>query len=657
MNTPPLLLAAAILLWGWLGDTLAVAVPVAFVLEGARLAKGRVELTTAQQFRVADLSTLLAIAAGLAFAASAGFPRAAVLFFQWLPVALLPLALMQAWGAEREIDLRVLFWSMRRQALREPARLNLGHPYLALWIVAASAAPGRGPAFDAGLAVLVAWALWSVRPDRRRTAAWAGLVTIAGSLGYVGAIGLHDLQLWLEGAAPEWLGGGGTKVSPYRGVTDIGRLGELKMSDAIVLRVEAEASLKTPLLLHQASYVEYEGTNWIARGGTFAAVPAGPGGPWRLGEGEAERYITIQERAAGGDPVLSLPPGAVVVSGAGLRSLKANPLGAVQAAADPGFVEYRIGIDPRAADRRSPTPVDLRLPQREKAMIERVARAWGLAGLAPAAAVEAVRSRFVSGFRYSTFQEMAAAGRTPLADFLERTQAGHCEHFATATTLLLRAAGVPARYASGYSLQEWSDFERAWIARERHSHAWSQAWVDGRWVDVDSTPPSWFELEGGERPAWSAIADAWSWMRFRLDRWHRGAGATERALAWGAPALLLVAFFLWRMGRRWRPASRAAAAIGQARGEGDYAGSEFARVATRLEAMGHARRPGETSRDWIARLGPAAGDPGAMAALLALHYRHRFDPRGLTALEKSEFSAATDRWLEAASGGRRWHAS
>jgi hypothetical protein len=251
---------------------------------------------------------------------------------------------------------------------------------------------------------------------------------------------------------------------------------------------------------------------------------------------------------------------------------------------------------------------------------------------------------------------MAASGRTPLADFLERTRAGHCEHFATATTLLLRAAGVPARYASGYSLQEWSGIERAWIARERHSHAWSRAWVGGRWIDVDATPPSWFELESDERPAWSALADAWSWMRFRLDRGYREAGTAGRALAWGVPALLLGFLFARRLRRRWRPAARAAAP-GPARGEDAYAGSEFARVARFLESRGPPRRPDETCRDWLARLGPGIGEPGELAALVDFHYRHRFDPRGLSAEERRAFATAVDRWLAAVGPGPRWHAS
>ena len=35
--------------------------------------------------------------------------------------------------------------------------------------------------------------------------------------------------------------------------------------------------------------------------------------------------------------------------------------------------------------------------------------------------------------------------------FLCEHRTGHCEYFATATTLLLRAAKIPARYAVGYA--------------------------------------------------------------------------------------------------------------------------------------------------------------------------------------------------------------
>lgn len=646
MNTPPLLLGAAILFWGWLGGHPLVAGAIAVAIESARTVSGRIELEQARQFRVADLSTLLAIVAGVAFAATSGFPKAAVLFFHWLPVLLLPLALMQAWGMERAIALPVLFWSMRGVKLREPAQVNLGYPYLVLWLLAASAAPVPGPAFDAGLALLTAWALWPLRPDARRLGAWVALACTGLALGYAASLGLRELQLWIETRAPEWIAGGGTRVNPYRGTTDIGRLGELKQSDAIVLRVRSDAPIATPLLLHRASYVEYTGRDWIARGGSFDKLAGeGTGQRWKLAEGGVRALLIVDENALHGDPVLSLPAGAVEVASASLVALKANPLGTVQGAAEPGFVRYRIGIDPESSNRSTPTAADLQIPAGERAMIGRVARSWGLEGLEAAAAVQRLQRRFLAEFSYSTFQEAAARNHTPLGEFLERSRAGHCEHFASATTLLLRAAGIPARYATGYSVQEWSDLERAWIARERHSHAWVRAWVAGRWVDVDTTPATWMSLEAAERSAWNRLADAWSWARFRLSHWLAGASPVEKSAILGLPLLVLVLALAWRLARLWRrPAVRASAASAPG-GKHDFEGGAFLPVARYLESLGSPRQPHETTREWIDRLAPRLqGDTAELAALASLHYRSRFDPLGLGVEESKEFAARAQRW-------------
>ena len=278
-------------------------------------------------------------------------------------------------------------------------------------------------------------------------------------------------------------------------------------------------------------------------------------------------------------------------------------------------------------------------------MVERVARSWGLQDLEPAVAVQRLKSRFLAHFSYSTFQEAAGRERTPLGDFLERSRAGHCEHFASATTLLLRAAGIPARYATGYSVQEWSELERAWIARERHSHAWVRAWVGDRWVDVDTTPPTWMSLEAAERPAWSRLADAWSWVRYRLAQWLDGASAVEKALLAGLPLLVLALGLAWRLARLWRrPAERSAPGVVSGRVH-DFAGAAFLPVALQLESLGLPRQPHETTREWIDRLAPRLpGDAAELAALAKLHYRERFDPQGLGEEESREFAARAGRW-------------
>jgi DNA-3-methyladenine glycosylase II len=65
--------------------------------------------------------------------------------------------------------------------------------------------------------------------------------------------------------------------------------------------------------------------------------------------------------------------------------------------------------------------------------------------------------------------------------------------------LLLRQAGIPARYVVGYSAQEFSALEKAFLVRNRHAHAWAVALVDGHWVTVDTTPATWAEQEAEAR--------------------------------------------------------------------------------------------------------------------------------------------------------------
>ena len=92
---------------------------------------------------------------------------------------------------------------------------------------------------------------------------------------------------------------------------------------------------------------------------------------------------------------------------------------------------------------------------------------------------------FVSGFRY-TLSDPASSIR----EFLFRKRAGYCEHFAAGLALLLRGAGIPSRVAAGYLGGEWNGVGKYLIVRQSDAHAWVEAWIDGRWVTLDATPPS-----------------------------------------------------------------------------------------------------------------------------------------------------------------------
>ena len=75
--------------------------------------------------------------------------------------------------------------------------------------------------------------------------------------------------------------------------------------------------------------------------------------------------------------------------------------------------------------------------------------------------------------------------------FLRERRPAHCEYFASAATLLLRAADVPTRYVTGYVATESHPEGTYWIARRQDAHAWVEAFDDqtGRWRIVECTPP------------------------------------------------------------------------------------------------------------------------------------------------------------------------
>ena len=71
--------------------------------------------------------------------------------------------------------------------------------------------------------------------------------------------------------------------------------------------------------------------------------------------------------------------------------------------------------------------------------------------------------------------------------FLEKSETGYCVHFATATTVLLRAAGIPARYVEGYLF--YAEANQTLDVRDTNAHAWVEYYVPNvGWVVLETTP-------------------------------------------------------------------------------------------------------------------------------------------------------------------------
>ena len=78
-------------------------------------------------------------------------------------------------------------------------------------------------------------------------------------------------------------------------------------------------------------------------------------------------------------------------------------------------------------------------------------------------------------------------GRDSVDQFLFQTRTGFCSHYASATALLLRHAGIPARVVGGYLGGDWHAEQGYLAVRQREAHAWVEYLQQGQWQLFDPT--------------------------------------------------------------------------------------------------------------------------------------------------------------------------
>lgn len=104
----------------------------------------------------------------------------------------------------------------------------------------------------------------------------------------------------------------------------------------------------------------------------------------------------------------------------------------------------------------------------------------------PAALVQAISAHFnQQDYYYSLTPPML--GSNSIDEFLFDTRTGFCSHYASATALILRAAGVPARVVGGYQGGVWHPQQGYLAVRQREAHAWVEYLYEDQWYLFDPT--------------------------------------------------------------------------------------------------------------------------------------------------------------------------
>jgi protein-glutamine gamma-glutamyltransferase len=643
----------AICLWGFQTGLWGFAAIILLALEGRRFIRSQWDLSLNQLKNFGKLWSLLMLGS-IIFLLIAYRAMFIYSLLQWLPFLCLPLVIGQTYINQFSTLLPLLLTDRTQSrpiAAKQP-KLNIYYLYFAICLIAASASNRHNLVFYCATVVLVAWLLWTLRPRQANPAIWACLLVLAGAIGFGGQLQLHQLQAKLEEqVAPLLSGFTGEAIDPYQAQTRVGSIGDLKQSNEIIFRVAGERK-PFPLLLREAAYNKYAAASWVALKPKFTPVlPQSGGSTWQLGASQTRsNSISISSQLNRGKAILRLPHGTTAIDRLNVEEMMRNQYGTVKIRGQGNSLTYQALFNPQQSIDPPPTAADLQIPASEQPAIAKTLQTLNIKELSTDRVLDRLSSFFTQNFRYSL--KLAGSGNqsTPLSAFLLEQRAGHCEYFATATTLLLRGAGIPARYVVGYSVREWSPLEQQFVVRSRHAHAWVLAYTNGNWQSFDTTPPDWSAREDATASPFQTISDLLSFLSFHASRGleQMVAGRTT-ILAWAISLGGL--FLLWRFRRRWRLQRSSKVAIipehsiSLIRSGLD---SEFYEIDRALRNLGLHRLSDESFQQWLFRIKTHLPESqySTLKQILDLHHCYRFDPQGLGTMERQQLKELSQSWLD-----------
>lgn len=437
------------------------------------------------------------------------------------------------------------------------------------------------------------------------------------------------LGLPIAASAPRSLGLGAREELEPGGQADA----RLENGTMLVARFEGYQPATAEMYWRGPVFWTFDGQRWTPRAGTTARAQRMARGYRRLADWAATfeprgQPLHYSLRVAGhGGPWLyaldlpgSLPAESFLTDDGQLLSM--TPLRAESSYRARAWRQWRARAPRLSASERQQA---LAYPAAQLPRLHALGREIAAAEGSHAARVARVLALF-SPARFA-LDARAANGRGAAAyeHFLFEQRRGGAALFAASATLLLRAAGVPARLVSGFRGGRLMGSSGYVLVKQSHAHAWVEAWDDDLgWQRVDpldglrapapgdapaTSPtrlptPAAAPASAAPAPVPTAQATAW-WQA--LDGWllHYDAARRQslldglgearlgvlRPLAWAAllAAALLLPFLLRR---RWR--ARAAAR--------DALAASWALLAQRLEAAGLPVSPTQCPSTLLAEL-------------------------------------------------------
>jgi hypothetical protein len=444
-----------------------------------------------------------------------------------------------------------------------------------------------------------------IRTRRRDLIVTVAIFTVAGMLAAVNAITLPALADRADRLA-------GLDDLARTGFTDqlgLGSIDRMLVSDEVVMRIVGGRAD----YLRGAVYDTYGSSQWRgAEGGTLRAL--------QLPSGRPSQRDALQLIVAGGDVHrYFLPLGASHVA-TGDGSVQIDRYGVAHVAGTARVAWFTVA---RSSDFPvlPPTPRDRAIPSELNATLARLVAEWTEASMSPRRRALAIERHLRTEYRYSL--HFHRRGHNPLEEFLVEDRQGHCEYFASALALLLRAASIPARVAVGYRVHEQSPIDGHSIVRERDAHAWVEAFFDDNgWQTLDATPPAGGAAARGQRVG--LLRAVGEWIATWIARWR----AANTMPVWIALGLLVVGLILYREVRSRLAARRNAKRAVNDGFANEPAPAQLDRLLAALAARGVSRSRSETIEAFARRVKRREGGFGDVSASLLAYAALRYGGEG-----------------------------
>ena len=307
-----------------------------------------------------------------------------------------------------------------------------------------------------------------------------------------------------------------TLLSGFTDQVELGQIGQIKKSSAVVLRVETGSPVNYPALRWRGNALaNFDGRRWTSAERAAETLTANSDGWIALREkpkpgearGEILQFTVLQEPMA--SDALFVAGTMLAIRGSftgetGGISHRRNYLYRDSSGSliNPfhNFVSVRYtGISQLPALNRAQleaagtdyppgiTDVYLQLPEIDRRIPE-LARSATQHAFTPHDKAAALEVFLKTKFSY-TLDLAGNPGKDPLAHFLFGTRAGHCEYFASSMTVMLRTLGIPAREVNGFLPGEFNELGGDYIVRASDAHSWVEAYFPGSgWIVFDPTP-------------------------------------------------------------------------------------------------------------------------------------------------------------------------